>query len=208
MSGDVATREAWTCPPVGVEVVTPPVDDSILTPARLRAQVSQTLTDDDLLLLDQALAAQALIETSLGRPLLAQTRRAWFDRPIGVELRLSEPATAITAIAAYDAADVEVPVAATVYQADTVAQPARVRLRAGQAWPSAVRAVQALSVTYTAGWDAVDVPLAIQHAIALLVAHWYRNREAVAMGAGNSLAELPLGVDALLRRYRVALGIG
>ena len=45
-----------------------------------------------------------------------------------------------------------------------------------------------------------DVPQAIRTAAAMLVAHWYRNREAV--NVGNITSELPLGVQSLIAPYR------
>ncbi|WP_320188921.1 head-tail connector protein (plasmid) [Agrobacterium rosae] len=46
-----------------------------------------------------------------------------------------------------------------------------------------------------------DVPEPIRFAILLLVGHWYRNREAVVVGA--SVANLPFAVEALLQPYRI-----
>ena len=46
-----------------------------------------------------------------------------------------------------------------------------------------------------------DVPEPIRFAVLLLVAHWYRNREAVVIGA--AVTDLPFAVDALLQPYRV-----
>ncbi|PTW39255.1 head-tail connector protein [Rhodovulum kholense] len=51
-----------------------------------------------------------------------------------------------------------------------------------------------LDAAFPGGW-----PGPCQLAAKLLVAHWYRNREAVAEGAG---AEVPLGVRDLLAAYR------
>ena len=48
------------------------------------------------------------------------------------------------------------------------------------------------------------VPASVKQAIALTVAHWYTNREAASEG---SMFEIPLGVEALLRPYRMALGM-
>ena len=59
----------------------------------------------------------------------------------------------------------------------------------------------AVQVTFTAGYGAAgtDVPAPIRTAILLMVAHWFHNREAVGDG---SLAELPLGANALIAPYR------
>lgn len=50
---------------------------------------------------------------------------------------------------------------------------------------------------------ATQVPESIKFAILLLVAHWYRNREPVVIGA--PVANLPFAVDALLQPYRIYL---
>jgi uncharacterized phiE125 gp8 family phage protein len=64
------------------------------------------------------------------------------------------------------------------------------RYRVGCAKPSGTPAV----------W-VVNVPEPIRFAILLLIAHWYRNREAVVIG--QSAVNLPFAVDALLQPYRI-----
>lgn len=48
-----------------------------------------------------------------------------------------------------------------------------------------------------------DIPAAVRQAIHLLVAHWYTNRSAAEVGARAAAVEIPMGVDALLDRYRL-----
>lgn len=96
-------------------------------------------------------------------------------------------------------------------QAATVTDPRGVRDRVYAplgGWPS-VLDHSAIAVTYTAGYDedasAPDpaaVPADLVQAQLMLVAHWYMNREAVNGGAAN---EVPLGVEAICRRYRPVL---
>lgn len=45
----------------------------------------------------------------------------------------------------------------------------------------------------------VNMPLAIQHAVKLLVGHWYRNREGVSEGKQT---EAPFTINALIEPYR------
>lgn len=59
-----------------------------------------------------------------------------------------------------------------------------------------------ITVTYTAGYAAGEVPDALNAAILLLVGHWYSNRSAVDEG---SFEELPLAVQSLCRPYRGAV---
>jgi len=81
--------------------------------------------------------------------------------------------------------------------ADLVAQtdrdPGRVYPVAGGEWPSLFE-YGGVTVTYTAGYAAGEEPQALLQAMLLLVAHWYKNREAV---TANQPYEVPLAVEAL-----------
>lgn len=86
-------------------------------------------------------------------------------------------------------------------------------LRPLSSWPSVFTASPNLiKVRYRAGYsgeiatdtDAEPLPGGIRAAILLTVAHLYKNREAVTEGA---MSELPLGVEALLRPWRVLTGM-
>lgn len=57
---------------------------------------------------------------------------------------------------------------------------------------------EAVRITFTAGYS--ETPKPIKHAILLMVGDWYRNREDA---AEIKLAEMPRGVDALLRPFQV-----
>lgn len=76
--------------------------------------------------------------------------------------------------------------------------PGRVSPAYGKIWPTTLPQIGAVQVNFVAGYGATadDVPDNVKVAVKLLVGHLYENREEVA--AGVSLAELPLGVAALL----------
>ena len=71
-------------------------------------------------------------------------------------------------------------------------------------WPSLdpTRA-EPVTISFTAGFGATaaDVPPSLVQAVKLLAAHWFANREAVSAGAG--MADVPLGVRALIAPYRM-----
>jgi len=106
---------------------------------------------------------------------------------------------------------------------DRVSEPARIFPIPGSYWPPDLYVANAVQITFTAGYDpdpaAVDehalgspppdnpgqqpdstlhvgVPATIQVAILQLVAHWWKNRQAV-MESGK-LTEVPLGIQNLL----------
>lgn len=73
----------------------------------------------------------------------------------------------------------------------------------GQSWPASALGAGAVRITYTAGYAEGGVPPALDQAVLLLTAHYYANREAVNSGASAAAVELPLGVEMLVRPYRV-----
>lgn len=173
--------------------------------ATIRAHVAQPLTDDDTQLAALEQAAQAWVQAYLGRAVLTQTRVASYDGAPGRVVHLPEPITAITTVRTYDDLDVATTVTTDTYRLDTASTPPRLILRDGQLWPTSLRDDNSLVVTYVAGWaNAAAVPKALAQAIHLLVAHWYEHRSEVERGP---LAQVPLGVEALLMPYRLRTGL-
>ena len=64
--------------------------------------------------------------------------------------------------------------------------------------------LHAITVTYVCGFgdEASDVPEDILAAMKIAIAHYYENRELVAVGAGSNIVPLPMSVDWLLFEYR------
>jgi uncharacterized phiE125 gp8 family phage protein len=187
-----------------VEDVSAP-SGAVLSIGEIRHHVAQALEDDDAQLQALEQAAQRHVETYLGRAVLQRTRRAWYDGPFtGPVVLLPEPATSITSLTVYDEEDTPTTVAATVYQKDTVSRPARIVLRSGQSWPVDLREAHAIAIEYVDGWaTGAAVPANIRQALLLLIAHLYEHPTAVVEGG---LAELPLGVRALLTTHRLRTG--
>ena len=92
----------------------------------------------------------------------------------------------------------------STYDIDNVSEPGRIVSSIGNQWPSTSIAINAVSVTFIAGYvDAASVPPQIKQAILLSIGHWYENREQVV--EGKSFSELPMGVEALLNNYVIWL---
>lgn len=73
----------------------------------------------------------------------------------------------------------------------------KVQLAVGASWPGTRDEPDAVKIQAVYGYT--QVPMPIRHAITLLVAHWFANREPV--NVGNITSELPFGVQALLAPY-------
>lgn len=93
---------------------------------------------------------------------------------------------------------------AASYQVDTVLEPGRILPGYALTWPDTYPVMNAVTITYTAGYGATAtaVPKAIKQAILMLVAHWFEQREPVVIG--TIATEVPMTVKALLGPYRVA----
>ena len=70
-------------------------------------------------------------------------------------------------------------------------------------WPVTGPVRSAVTIRWWAGYgpDATYCPKGVVHAILMLAAHWYNNREAVAVGSGISAASVPMGVEELLAAH-------
>ena len=107
----------------------------------------------------------------------------------------------------------------SLYQVDSINEPARVAPAANQMWPLtqiSVRApiLNAVQIGFTAGYgDATDdggktslpptFPTGIVQAIRLLIGHWYENRMDVLTGIRAAAIEVPKAASTLLWMNRV-----
>ncbi len=136
--------------------------------------------------------------------------------PLGWQTDLSSfrlpwpPLQSVSSITWLDTAGNLSTVPSSTYIVDTMSEPGRVALAYGQTWPStstqgnSISPVSGVTVTYVTGYASVtQVPASIKHAILLLVAAWYENREDIIVDRRISAVSLPLGVQALLWRNKV-----
>lgn len=92
----------------------------------------------------------------------------------------------------------------TGYQTELIQTPAKIWLGIGQDWPATqVDKINAVIVTFTAGYGTgtQTQPYIARHMIRMLVAHWFRNAEAVITGTNTK--EIELAFDALKNQLRV-----
>lgn len=166
------------------------------------AQMRLEISDDDVLINGLIVAARNYVEEYLQRALITQTWRLTLDDWYVWEIRLPRPPLlAISSITYLDTGGTVQTLSSSIYRVSTDSQPGVVVPEWGEVWPPIRNQVDAIKITYTAGYgDASDVPQAIKHAMLMLVAHWYENREAVSQNAGQ---EVPLAVQNLLNPYRL-----
>jgi len=161
-------------------LVTPPADPVVLPDdLRLYLRVDH---DDDLTLIE-SLGAAAVAHLDgwtgvLGRCIMPQTWQIAVDAAGEVVLPMPD---------------------VTAASADYGAGPVALAVTASALGP-VVDVTDSCTVTFTCSMPAHLLP-GVQAVVKMLVAHWYANREAVAM---SSATELPLAVNALIMQMRWA----
>jgi uncharacterized phiE125 gp8 family phage protein len=185
-----------------VEITGAAVDqDTIITVADLKSHLRVTHTQEDTLIGALRSAAISWVEEhcniKLGsytaRGYLTDWRPAYF--PIG-------PVTAITEVKYQTTADKDytadlTTLATTLWYTDEVSQPARIAFRD---YPTTYDyALTPVVVTFTAGYTTMPAP--VVHAVRLLVAHMYENRQEEITGTIST--RLKFGLEALLNPFRI-----
>lgn len=111
--------------------------------------------------------------------------------------RLPEgPLKSVTSITYVDPAGDEQTIDASVYDAHKDGLEPSIALKYGQVWP---RIRFGSRITLAAVYGGM-VPESVQHAMLLLIGHWFVNRDAVV--TGTIATTISMGVDALLSNHR------
>lgn len=169
----------------------------VVTLTEVKAQCRITHTDEDTLINDLIDAATSWAEKYTRRKFLTQTCIDYLDSfPTIIRPRYS-PLIAVTSIQYVDTDGNTQTWSNAEYDDDTDTEPGRIQPAYNCSYPSIRSQMNAITLTYTAGYGtaATDVPSNIRHALLLLVAHLYENREATSEVA---LLEVPLAVQSLL----------
>lgn len=138
-------------------------------------------------------AAVRSIEARGGLALMTQGWRLTLDTPPAETLIVP-----VTPVQSIDAVTVSGGVVdASAYE---VAIGAPGRLRVAAPWPSPLRAIDDVVIDFTAGYESAgSVPGPLKHAVLMLTAHFFENRES----AGEArVYTVPRGVDALIAPFR------
>lgn len=188
-----------------LHVATPPVGD-VVTLIQAKKHLRIDHSDDDDLIQAYVAAAQGAIEgpTGIGVLLLDQDWEIYLDNwPKVIEIPLG-PITDVSAITYTDQDGATQTLSSSLYVVDVFSSSANITRAYGATWPTARTERNSIKVAFSGGFgDFDDVPRDLKQAMLLMVSHYYEHREAV-VGVENrdSSTELPLGVSAILDRYR------
>jgi len=181
------------------QTVAPTLDPITRDEAKTHCSIAGTTDHDDYIdaLIDRATNA---IEKRLDRQILSATWTLTLDGFPNEIVIHKPPVSSITSIVYTDTAGDDQTLSTDDYQTDLSTQdgPARIKPVSGVTWPNTKTGTYGtVVVTFVCGYTtAAHVPLALKHAVAFLVAHWFRQREPVI--TGTTVANMPAGLEMLL----------
>lgn len=178
-------------------VVTAPTTEPI-TSAELKAQARITTDDDDTLISRIITVARQQCELISERIFIDTVFDQWWDGFPNEFVLPRTPVDSITSITYTDTNGTTQTVSSSVYTLDNNHIPERIILAFEQSWPTDTRAIdKVVKIRWKAGYGTAttDVPEHMRHAVLLLAAHYYENREAFTT---DNLRQVPEGVRCLL----------
>lgn len=162
--------------------------------AEAKAQMRVEGNDDDTIIERLVNAAVSFVDVQgvLGRAMITQTWGEWLaPNPSTVLLSLG-PVQSVSAIKYYDIDGVLQ--TATLADFNVFGTPNRITItpKTGKAWPVTQTRDDAIKIEYVIGYGAssTSVPQTVRHALLMLVAHWYENRETT---QEKQMQDLPYG---------------
>lgn len=187
---------------MSLTLVTAPTTEP-LSLAAAKSQLRMDEDEDDALIRSLITAARQWVEGQTHRALVSQIwdqsidgNWPWkYGRPC-IELE-KNPILSVDSITYVSGASPEPTLGTSLYTAVTRNNGSYVVPAYGQTWPSVLCVPNAITVRFTAGYATVPQPLV--HAITMLVAHWYENREVIAM---KEPYVVPFTIEALISPYR------
>lgn len=149
-----------------VEPVSLPVS---LTEVKRALKIDTTTTDDDAEITDWIISAVADVEHDSQRALMPQTWQLKMDEFPSYEIELRRPPILTVATVAYvDTAGDSQTLSTSLYDTDLTGEPGRILPAEGTSWPSTDCVPNAVTVTFTAGYEGA-IPRAAWTAIVLNV---------------------------------------
>ncbi len=170
--------------------------------AELKQHLRLTDTSEDAVLATYIAAARILLEKQTNLAFVTQTYQLYLPAFARCVELPKPPLQQVVSVKYIDVAGAEQTVSDSVYEVDNVSRPGRLRLRAGQAWPTSAQQLNAVVIEYTAGFgNAATVPELLKHGMKMLIGDWYESRSNVI--TGTIVNELPFAVGAIVAQYRI-----
>jgi uncharacterized phiE125 gp8 family phage protein len=189
--------------PLTFNITTEPTVEPVTT-AEMRAHLRVDDTTEDTYIDTLITAARIFAEQHTDRQFITATYVMRMDEFPADVIRMPRPnLLTVTSIVYLDSSNVSQTMSASDYQVDIASLPGRVLPAYGETWPTTYPSLNAVTITFTAGYGAAAtaVPAPVKHAIKMLAAHWFESREPVVVG--TIVAEVPMTVKSLLGPYRV-----
>ena len=170
-------------------------------------------------------SVRRIAEEHMGRALMSQTLTLFVDSfdemedPLWEGMRTAPylnyyknyitlpraPVTSVTSVSTFNDSDTETTMAASRYYVDSVREPARVVLRQGETFPTALRVANAIKVVYVAGYtSAYAIPEPIKLGMLQHIAYLYEHRGDMY----EASKPLPPAIKTLYSPYVVHSGLG
>lgn len=184
-----------------VQTSAPATEPLTLAQAKAWPELAEAEDHWDDLITALITAAREKVESFCSRQLISATWRLTLDRFPATQIWLPRPPLqGITSVTYVDGAGTTQTWDSDSYDVDTDGEPGRLAPAYGKTWPVPRSEINAVKVTYTAGYgdDATDVPEILLLACRMLIEHWFDNR-----GVVGATAEMPWGVKSLLWSERV-----
>lgn len=178
-----------------------------LTDAKAHLNVSHS--DDDTLITTYINTAINYCEEYLQRKLITQTWYLYLDEwPSGSLVMPFGDLQSVTSIKYYDTDDTEYTFADTNYTVDIASVPGEVKLKYTKTWPSeTLRPDNPILVEFVTGYGDAQANITdvnVVHALKMLVAHYYINREFLYISTNsNTVTPLEKTVNSLLYPHRI-----
>ncbi len=208
----------------GIQITTAPTQEP-LSLQEVKEYLRVEDSTDERLLRPFIETARRIAEEHLGRSLMTQTLSMFVDAydeladPLWEGTRTGpylnyyknyinlprSPVQSVTAVSTFDDSDNETTMAASKYYVDNVREPARIVLRQGETFPTALRVANAIKVVYVTGYtSAYTVPEPIRMGMMQHIAYLYEHRGDMYEAA----APMPPIVKTMYAPYVVMKGLG
>jgi len=208
----------------GLVIHTEPASEPI-TLAEAKAYLRVDSSGDDALITSLIVSARKLCEEHMQRAIMSQTLQLFLDNLDDIDNPLWEgmrtgpylnyyknyidlpmpPVTSVTHVKTYDDEDTATTFSSSNYYVDSAKQPARIVLRTGETFPTALRVANAIEVQYVVGYASANaVPEPIKFAIYQVLTYLYEHRGDMYEGKTS----LPATATKLLAPYVVYSGLG